>query len=409
MNYTNYEMEKAEILIKDNTVGIHIPISKSNIDVENRIVKGWATIDNVDQMGDKVTAQASFGAFSRFRGNVREMHDAHTAVGKIVKFNQQEFVSDDGKAYTGVFVHVYVSKGAESTWQKVLDGTLNGFSIKGPIKEVSKQYMTDLKEMVQVVTDYDLIELSLVDNPGNELCSVVAIQKNNEIAGMAADIIIDTVYWCEQDRIAMASSKELTKCNVCAGALENIGWYEPTEEVPDQENITKVLQASNKLEQTLEESKGGSEMSEKEEVAKVEETDDVVTTEDVKNEEVSEVSEPDLATIAKSLESIRETIAKASTETREETLSEIQKAVAAVETNVNAKLEELQKGYSKLEGELTVVKDGLGDVEKSLTDVSKSLEKSSAGSKSTTVESAETLEKGLAAEKSGFWSGTFSS
>ncbi len=407
-------MEKAEILIKDNTVGIHIPISKSNIDVENRIVSGWATIDNVDQMMDKVTAQASINAFSRFRGNVREMHDSHTAVGKVVKFKQQEFTAVDGKKHTGVYVDVYVSKGAESTWQKVLDGTLSGFSIKGPIREVSKQYIADVKEFVQVVTGYDLIELSLVDNPGNELCDVVSIKKDNEIAGMAADVKIDLVYWCEQDRIALASSNELTKCNICAGALENIGWYEPTDEVPDQECITKVLQANNKLEQTLEESKGGSEMSDKEEVAKVLETEEVVTSEDVKpeekdTEEVAKVLEPDLVSITKSLESIRETISKSSTETREETLAEIQKAVAAVETNLNAKLDELQKGYSKLEDEVKTVKGDLGKVEKSLTDVSNSLEKSSAGSKSTTVESAATLEKSNDAEKSGFWSGTFSS
>ena len=37
----------------------------------------------------------------------------------------------------------YVSKGAPDTWEKVLDGTLTGFSIGGEINEASNEFVKD--------------------------------------------------------------------------------------------------------------------------------------------------------------------------------------------------------------------------------------------------------------------------
>lgn len=409
-------MEKAEILIKDNTVGINIPISKSNIDVERRIVSGWATIDNVDQMLDKVTAEASLKAFNRFRGNVREMHDAKTAVGKVVHFNQKEFMAD-GKVYTGIYVDVYVSKGAESTWQKVLDGTLSAFSVYGPILEISKQYDVDKETVVKVITDYELIELSLVDNPGNELCNVVSISKNKE--GIAENIQIENVFWCEEDKVAEAHNDvDETKCLICKKQMELIGTYESVDDCKEEfeTELIKILKDQGKIRKDLDElmdvdeTKGGSEMPEEvekeevEAVAEVEETEEAkVETEETSEKEVEDVKEPDLVAIGKALESIQESITKASAETREETLTKIQEAVASVEASVATQLDDLRKSYSQLEEEVKTVKTGLGAVEKSLSTVSESLEKSSAVQKSLNVEDeSKVLEK-----KKNSWSGSF--
>ncbi|MFY3742257.1 MAG: hypothetical protein HMLIMOIP_002726, partial [Candidatus Nitrosomirales archaeon] len=104
---------KASFLVKDNQVHVNIPISKAHIDEANRIVSGWATLDNVDQMGDVVTAEASLRAFQGFRGNIREMHDKFKAVGKLVNFVQKEYRDEFGEPHTGIWVDVYISKGAE--------------------------------------------------------------------------------------------------------------------------------------------------------------------------------------------------------------------------------------------------------------------------------------------------------
>ncbi len=114
-----------------DNIRLSMPLTK--VDKERRIVSGFASLDNVDKQDDIVTAEASMSAFAKFRGNIREMHQP-VAVGKMVDFKEDKYFDPDTKKfYKGVFVSAYVSKGAQDTWEKVLDGTLTGFSIGGPI------------------------------------------------------------------------------------------------------------------------------------------------------------------------------------------------------------------------------------------------------------------------------------
>lgn len=415
-------MEKAQYVIGEDSVRVTIPIVKSNIDELRRIVSGWATIDNIDQTGDLVTADASLDAFKGFRGNVREMHDDKKAVGRIVHFEQKEYTDAHGEVHKGIYVDVYVSKGAEDTWQKVLDGTLSAFSIKGPIRNAGMVKSIDTDSLVRVITKYDLIELSLVDNPGNELCDVISVEKSNE--GIAANVTLDNVFWCENDKIAISHEDEIQKCVMCGGEMENIGWFEPSEDEAPNDSITKVLQAANKLEKTLDITKGGSnsEMSDevKTEESKTEEVTEEVAevTEEVKTdegekveataEEVSEdvvtAEEPDLVSIGKALTEIQTALSESTVKTREETVAEIQKAVSAVEQSVDARLSELLEKHSALETEVKSFKDGLGSVEKKLSDVLGTVEKASAIQKSLTTESGD-LQKSKSQEFT--WSGRF--
>ena len=118
---------------KDNNMSLSMPIAK--VDKEPRIVSGFATLDNVDKQSDIVPTDVSLKAFEMFRGNIREMH-MPIAVGRIVNFRQEKFFDKaTDKFFNGVFVDAYISKGAQDTWEKVLDGTLSGFSIGGKIKE----------------------------------------------------------------------------------------------------------------------------------------------------------------------------------------------------------------------------------------------------------------------------------
>ena len=116
-----------------NNITLSVPFTKVNR--EKRTVSGFATLDNVDQTGDVVTSEASMKAFENFRGNLREMHQP-VAVGKIVSFKPETYYDPASKEfYNGVYVDAYISKGAQDTWEKVLDGTLAGFSIGGKIIE----------------------------------------------------------------------------------------------------------------------------------------------------------------------------------------------------------------------------------------------------------------------------------
>ncbi len=147
---------------------------------EQRIVVGIATADNIDKSGDIVDFEASKEAFANWGGNIREMH-APIAVGKAVKYEPVTIKGDDGTTYNAVKVEAYISKGAEDTWQKVLDGTLRSFSIGG--KVIEKSESTDKMfrgKPVNVIKKYVLGELSLVDNPANALATIDIIKMNED-------------------------------------------------------------------------------------------------------------------------------------------------------------------------------------------------------------------------------------
>jgi uncharacterized protein YoxC len=209
-------INKAHWITDGDNVRFSMPIGK--VDQERRIVSGFATLDNVDKQGDIVTTEASIDAFKKFRGNLREMHQP-SAVGKVVSFKEDRYFDPrEKKFYSGVYVSAYVSKGAQDTWEKVLDGTLTGFSIGGNITK------SDDKS-VRIIKEYDLHELSLVDNPANQFANVISIEKG-QLGGFLAKAVIDTVYWCSSDDIVRLSKESDENCPSCSGTMKNIGFVE---------------------------------------------------------------------------------------------------------------------------------------------------------------------------------------
>ena len=155
---------------------------------EERVVVGVATADNVDKSGDVVSFEASATAFKNWQGNIREMHQP-LAVGKAVGHRPVE-INEGGDSYRGVEVSAYISKGAEDTWQKVLDGTLGAFSIGGRILERKDDETRKFRgQPVSVVTKYELGELSLVDNPANPVANITLIKSDDE--GLSYALAID--------------------------------------------------------------------------------------------------------------------------------------------------------------------------------------------------------------------------
>jgi hypothetical protein len=164
---------------------LSMPFAK--VDKERRIVSGFASLDNIDKQDDIVTAEASMDAFARFRGNIREMHQP-LAVGKMVSFKEDKYFDPESKKfYSGVFVSAYVSKGAQDTWEKVLDGTLTGFSIGGRMNKWDDAYDEKSDKSIRVIKNYDLVELSLVDSPANQFANIVSVEKVDGVDVIKAD------------------------------------------------------------------------------------------------------------------------------------------------------------------------------------------------------------------------------
>jgi len=239
-------IEKAQWSSDGQNIHLAVPFTKVNR--ENRTVSGFATLDNVDQTGDVVTAEASIKAFESFRGNLREMHQP-LAVGKVVSFKPETYYDQKSQTfYNGVYVTSYISKGAQDTWEKVLDGTLSGFSIGGKIKDSDNEVNKATGEAVRFIKEYDLVELSIVDSPANEMCNIVSIEKMNGqliFKGMAADVVTENIFYCEESDSVFISTDKTYSSPVTGKEATLIGWVESSD-INKSKEIDKILASFKK-------------------------------------------------------------------------------------------------------------------------------------------------------------------
>ena len=137
----------------------YAPITR--VDADLREIELCATSEALDAHGTIFDYAASKEAFTRWLGNVREMHERR-AVGRRVAVH-----CDDGARR--VYVRLRISRGAQDTWEKVVDGTLRGASIGASdvVWRRERRTVAGRSRWVNVATRYDLAELSLVDNPSN--------------------------------------------------------------------------------------------------------------------------------------------------------------------------------------------------------------------------------------------------
>ena len=238
-------INKAHWNTEGTNLRLSMPISK--IDQERRIVSGFATLDNLDRQNDIVTTEASIKAFNAFKGNIREMHQP-SAVGKMISFKEDKYFDPESKKfYSGVFVSAYVSKGAQNTWEKVLDGTLSGFSIGGIMNKWDDGFDDKVEKPIRIIKDYDLFELSLVDNPANQFASVVSIEKVNGVnimKGDIADLAVENVFWDKDSGLIMISENDFETSPTTGNQMKNIGFVEKSD--TDKDKMIKFLVDSAK-------------------------------------------------------------------------------------------------------------------------------------------------------------------
>jgi len=230
-------INKAHWIADGDNVRLSMPFGK--VDQERRIVSGFASLDNIDKQMDIVTKEASMNAFSKFRGNIREMHQP-AAVGKMVDFKEEKYF-DPGtkKFYSGVYVSAYVSKGAQDTWEKVLDGTLTGFSIGGNITKSDDSFDEGLDKSIRIIKEYELFELSLVDNPANQFANILSIEKvdgKNIVGGYLSKTEVRNVFWDSDNDIVLLSEDNSVDSPTSGKPMKNIGFVEKT----DSENAEKI-------------------------------------------------------------------------------------------------------------------------------------------------------------------------
>jgi phage head maturation protease len=164
---------------------MYAPITR--VDKDEWVIEGQATSEAVDSYGTIFEYESSKKAFQRWmqRGNIREQHDPKKAVGKALAV---EF--DD--ANRAIFVRARISKGARDTWEKILDGTLSGFSIGVPSATAKTRYIDRAGKSVPCYYDHELAELSVVDAPGSPLCDIAIARADGFITDVVEDIVEET-------------------------------------------------------------------------------------------------------------------------------------------------------------------------------------------------------------------------
>tara|TARA_R110002167_G_scaffold318833_1_gene524538 strand:- start:1374 stop:2702 length:1329 start_codon:yes stop_codon:yes gene_type:complete len=319
---------KAHWDTEGDAVRLSMPFAK--VDKDRRTVSGFATLDNVDKQNDIVTTEASLDAFSRFRGNIREMHQP-SAVGKMVSFKQDKYFDPETKKfYSGVYVSAYVSKGAQDTWEKVLDGTYTGFSIGGKMLKWDDAYDEKVDTQVRVIKEYDLVELSLVDSPANQFANIISIEKlaDNEVLKGDGVADLENVFWDSESGLVILSDDESESHPVSGLSMQNIGFVEKTDaEKTDMikflvdsakgTNLSKMTEEVNPMTKTTEEiTEKSDEIVEEVEVAPEADAE----TEDAVEEEVAEKAD--------SVEAAETEVEEAEVEEADATDAEVEKADA---------------------------------------------------------------------------------
>ena len=376
-------INKAHWITEGDNVRFTMPIGK--VDKERRIVSGFATLDNVDKQNDVITSEASMNAFAKFRGNLREMHQP-LAVGKVVSFKEDRYFDPNTKKfYNGVYVSAYVSKGAQDTWEKVLDGTLTGFSIGGSITKFDDTYNEQTDKTVRIIKEYDLHELSLVDNPANQFANVISIEKfngKNVVGGFLAKAVVDNVYWCNDDDIVQLSDGSDLNCPSCTKNMKNIGFVEKGED--DNIEAIKFLVDSAKGIRTIKMKKEASPMTEEttdvvvetpaEETVQTTEAPAETTAEAVDNVEVApeteaEVEKKDINEAVDSQDIIGDTPKNPSDADVEREVLDVKKSEEAVTAAVSDIKDTLTNAFGDLAATVKSIADQVADLQKSLADV----------------------------------------
>jgi hypothetical protein len=387
-------IEKSLWSSNGDQIVLSVPFTKVNR--EKRTVSGFATLDNVDQTGDVVTMEASIKAFENFRGNIREMHSSN-AVGKMISFKPETYYDAKSQEfYNGVYVDAYVSKGAQDTWEKVLDGTLTGFSIGGKIIESDNEVNKSTGKTTRFIKDYSLMELSIVDSPANELCNILSISKmNGELIfkGIATEVKAENIFYCADSDSVFISTEASYDSPVTGKPATLIGWVE-SNDVNKAKEIKKILDLHKKSRLSTPETQiakqadieGGNEVSENTENTAVEET--VVAEASVVAEEapavveapvedapaetlekaadVSEVmvDEPDFAKMLGDLKGFfSETLNKA-TEANAEQVSTIKDTVETFSKSVDSRISELAEQHTALSTAVENIKNTIDGVQK---------------------------------------------
>lgn len=319
------------------STAVNIAFDPNTDNSNQRIVVGFATMDNIDKTGDVVTSEASMKAFSKFRGNIRYMHE-RMPVGKLIDYQPAVYFDEETQSqHNGVQVTVKISEAEDDVWIKCQDGTLSGFSIGGNVVKTSYIYNEKLAKNVQVIEDYELTELSLVDNPANQFANITAIRKSED----------GRVH--EGDELKMSGTIEkVFEINTKGGSptLPNEKKIVKSEEAETDVTVTDVNEVSNSNADKANENDKVEETSTEIPVTETKESEEEVEEEDAKDAE--ETDSIDIgAALSEALDKFKILLEESATQTAKSLDDKVVQLNEKIEA-INSDVEKVNSSHTEL-------------------------------------------------------------
>jgi HK97 family phage prohead protease len=123
-------------------------------------IVGYAATTDFDLQGDVITEDALRASQLDLLNNSTVLlnHDIEKPIGKVTK---AEFDKN------GLLINMLISQTEPDIIQKIKEGILNKFSIRGQVLEREKKFMPEYNRVVNVINKMVLVEVSLVSVPAN--------------------------------------------------------------------------------------------------------------------------------------------------------------------------------------------------------------------------------------------------
>jgi len=155
-------------------------------------VVGYAATSDFDLQGDIITEEALKASSLDLLKNSTVLlnHDMKLPIGKVTKVEFDQH---------GLLIDALISKTEQDIIQKIKEGVLNKFSIRGQVLERERQFSPEHDRMVNIIQRMSLVEVSLVSVPANPEAKAIgwyiakALDETEEQGGktMPDEVIIE--------------------------------------------------------------------------------------------------------------------------------------------------------------------------------------------------------------------------
>ena len=157
-------------------------------------VVGYAATTDFDLQGDIISEEALKASSLDLLKNSTVLlnHDLKLPIGKVTKVEFDQH---------GLLIDALISQTEPDIIQKIKEGVLNKFSIRGQVLERERKFSTEHDRMVNVIQRMSLVEVSLVSVPANPEAKAIgwyiakALNETEEQGGktMPEEVIIEEI------------------------------------------------------------------------------------------------------------------------------------------------------------------------------------------------------------------------